>query len=60
MGLYSLSPLVYALLFVRNRLAPKMAANMREATCARTKTSKVPTRVASLFNPYSMAKNFGC
>ena len=28
-------------------LARKMAANMREATCARTKTSKVPTRLPS-------------
>ena len=32
----------------------KMAANMREATCARTKTSKVPTRVALLYLSYSV------
>ena len=36
-------------------LARKMAANMREATCARTKTSKVPTRVALLYLSYSVA-----
>ncbi len=36
-----------------NRLARKMA-NMRNAICAASKISMVPTRLASLFNPYSM------
>ena len=31
-----------------------MAADMREATCAGTKTSKVPTEVRSLFNTSSV------
>ena len=30
-------------MFMRNRLARKMAAEMREATCAGTQTSKAPT-----------------
>ena len=32
-----------------HRMARKMAANMRNATCARTETSKLPTLVALLF-----------
>ena len=45
----------YSVLIARkcNRLARKMAANMRNAICVRTQTSKVPTQdillVSSLF-----------
>ena len=35
-------------------LAGKMAAEMRGTTCARTKTSKAPTRVTLQYIPYSV------
>ena len=40
--------------FGRERLSFNMAANMRGATCAGTKTSKVPTEVRSLLITYSV------
>ena len=41
---------------MRNRLARKMAAEMREATCAGTQTSKAPTLSGpSVTNHYSVA-----
>ena len=41
--------------FMRNRLARKMAAEMREATCAGTQTSKAPTLSGpSVTNHYSV------
>ena len=42
-------------MFMRNRLAGKMAAEMREATCAGTQTSKAPTLSGpSVTNHYSV------
>ena len=42
-------------MFMRNRLARKMAAEMREATCAGTQTSKAPTLSGpSVTNHYSV------
>ena len=44
-------------MFMRNRLARKMAAEMREATCAGTQTSKAPTLSGpSVTNHYSVAQ----
>ena len=44
-------------MFMRNRLAKKMAAEMREATCAGTQTSKAPTLTGpSVTNHYSVTK----
>ena len=44
-------------MFMRNRLARKMAAEMREATCAGTQTSKAPTLSGpSVTNHYSVTK----
>ena len=37
-----------------NRLARTCIMNMRNATCVRTQTSKVPTRVTLLFIPYTV------
>ena len=37
-------------------LAGIMAADMRGTTCARTKTSKAPTRVTLVYTPYSVSK----
>ena len=42
-------------MFMRNRLARKMAAEMRGATCAGTQTSKAPTLSGpSVTNHYSV------
>ena len=42
---------------MRNRLARKMAAEMREATCAGTQTSKAPTLSGpSVTNHYSVPR----
>ena len=42
-------------MFMRNRLARKMAAEMRGATCAGTQTSKAPTLSGpSVTNRYSV------
>ena len=42
-------------MFMRNRLARKMAAEIREATCAGTQTSKAPTLSGpSVTNDYSV------
>ena len=42
-------------MFMGNRLARKMAAEMREATCAGTQTSKAPTLTGpSVTNRYSV------
>ena len=44
-------------MFMRNRLARKMAVEMREATCAGTQTSKAPTLSGpSVTNHYSVAR----
>ena len=44
-------------MFMRNRLARKMAAEMRGATCAGTQTSKAPTLSGpSVTNHYSVPK----
>ena len=44
-------------MFMRNRLARKMAAEMREATCAGTQTSKAPTLSGpSVTNHYSVGR----
>ena len=44
-------------MFMRNRLARKMAAEMREATCAGTQTSKAPTVSGpSVTNHYSVVQ----
>ena len=46
-------------MFMRNRLARKMAAEMREATCAGTQTSKAPTLSGpSVTNHYSVPMGF--
>ena len=45
---------------MRNRLARKMAAEMRGATCAGTQTSKAPTLSGpSVTNHYSVIITFG-
>ena len=45
-------------MFMRNRLARKMAAEMRGATCAGTQTSKAPTLSGpSVTNHYSVTKH---
>ena len=46
-------------MFMGNRLARKMAAEMREATCAGTQTSKAPTLSGpSVTNHYSVTRVF--
>ena len=46
-------------MFMRNRLARKMAAEMRGATCAGTQTSKAPTLSGpSVTNHYSVPPKF--
>ena len=48
-------------MFMRNRLARKMAAEMRGATCAGTQTSKAPTLSGpSVTNHYSVAQSHFC
>ena len=47
-------------MFMRNRLARKMAAEMRGATCAGTQTSKAPTLSGpSVTNHYSVSLSLG-
>ena len=51
-------------MFMRNRLARKMAAEMRGATCAGTQTSKAPTlsgpSVTNHYSVQSISKEINC